>query len=80
MSAKAKRDSGVEVRAGDVPDRVDHRHDHEAEAERDADVAERLRLRVDHDRAAAGEDERERADELGRQHPRERPVQRPRPA
>ena len=66
MSAKAKRDGRVEVRPGDVPDRVDHRHDHEPEADRDADVAEPLRLGVDHDRAAAGEDERERADRLGR--------------
>ena len=32
VSANAKRDGGVEVRAGDVPDRVDHRHDHEPEA------------------------------------------------
>ena len=29
---EGERDGGVEVRAGDVPDRVDHRHDHEAEA------------------------------------------------
>ena len=40
-----ERDRGVEVRAGDVADGVDHRHDHEPEADRDADVAERVRLR-----------------------------------
>ena len=57
----------VEVRARDVTDRVDHRHDHEPERDRDADVAELAGLRVDHDRAAAGEDQRERADRLGRE-------------
>ena len=35
-------DGRVEVRAGDVPDGVDHRHDHEPERDRDADVAERV--------------------------------------
>ena len=40
---EGERDGGVEVRAGDVPDRVDHRHDHEPERDRDADVAERVR-------------------------------------
>jgi hypothetical protein len=67
-------DGGVEVRAGDVPDGVDHRHDHEPEREGDTDVAERTCFRVDHDRAAAGEDERERADELGHEQPHQRPV------
>jgi hypothetical protein len=49
------------------PDRIDHHQDHEPEADRDSDVSERARLGVDHDRAAACEDERERADELGRE-------------
>ena len=76
MAAERKHeaDRGVEVRAGDVPDRVDHRHDHEAEGDRDAYVAERAGLGVDHDRAAAGEHERKRADELGREQTRERPI------
>src|SRR5581483_9800508 len=56
----------VEVRAGDVPDGVDHRHDHEPERDRNAHVSERVRLRVDHHRAGSGEDEREGADRLGR--------------
>ena len=67
-------DRRVEVGAGDVPDRVDHRHDHEAEGDRDADVAELVCLGVDHDRAATGEDERERADELGHEPTREHPI------
>ena len=49
------------------PTRVDHHHDREPEAEGDAEVAELPGLRVDHDRAATREDERERADQLGRQ-------------
>jgi hypothetical protein len=53
------------MRAGDVPDGVDHHHDHEPEGDRDAYVPEGVRLRVDHDRAGTGEDERERADRLG---------------
>ena len=40
VSANAQRHRRVEVRAGDVPDRVDHDHDHQPEADRDADVAE----------------------------------------
>jgi hypothetical protein len=66
-----ERDRAVEVRAGNVADRVDHRHDYEPERECDPDVAELVRLGVDHDRPAAGEDEREGADELGREQARE---------
>ncbi len=62
---EGERDGGVEVRAGDVPDGVDHRHDHEAEGDRDTDVPKGVRLRIDHDRAGACEDEREGADGLG---------------
>ena len=58
-------DGRVEVGAGDVADRVDHRHDHEPEGDRDADVAEGAGLGVDHDRAGAGEDECEGADRFG---------------
>jgi hypothetical protein len=64
---EGERDGWVEVRAGDVTDGVDHHHDHEAEADRDADVAQRACLRVDHDRTGAGEDQREGADQLGRE-------------
>jgi hypothetical protein len=53
------------VSAGDVADRVDHRHGREAEDDRDADVAERVRLGVDHHGARPGEDEGEGADRLG---------------
>ena len=63
--ARTRTDRRVEVRAGDMADRVDHRHDHEPEGDRDAEAAERVRLRVDHDRAAAREDECERAEGLG---------------
>ena len=74
MAGKREReaDGRVEVRAGDVPDGVDHRHDHEPERQGDADVTEGAGLLVNHDRPAAGEDQRERADRLGRERPRER--------
>jgi len=62
---KREGDGAVEMRTGDAPDRVDHRHDHEAEDDRDADVAERVRLGISDDRARAGKDEREGADRLG---------------
>ena len=64
---EGEADGRVEVRAGDVPDRVDHGHDHEAEGERDPDLSERLGLGVDHDRACAGEDEGEGAYCFGRE-------------
>ena len=74
VARQPKRESHrrVEMCAGHVPDRVDHRHDREAESERDACVPESTRLRVDHDRAAAEEDETEDADRLGEQRTRER--------
>jgi hypothetical protein len=56
---EGEADGRVEVRAGDVPDRVDHGHDYQAEGEGDPDVSERLGLGVDHDRPGAGEDEGE---------------------
>ncbi len=62
-------DGRIEVRAGDVPDGVDHRHDHEPERERHPDVSELVRLGVDHDRARAGKDECKGADRLGDQRP-----------
>ena len=65
-------DGGIEVRSGDVPDRVDHHHDHEPEAEGHAEVAERAGLCVDDDRSATGEDEREGPYRLGYQGARER--------
>src|SRR5881275_2305717 len=37
-----ERHRRVEMRPGDVPDRIDHRHDHQPECDRDADVAERM--------------------------------------
>ena len=54
----------VDVRAGDVRERVDHRHHHETEGERDTDVPESSSLGVDHDRAAAEEHERKRPEGL----------------
>ena len=63
---EGERHRRVEVGAGEVAGRVDHRHDHQAEDERDADRAERAGVdRVGDDRAAAGEDEGEGADALG---------------
>ncbi len=60
------RDGGVDVRAGEMPGRVDHGHDDEAEDGGHAGRAEHaIAGRVGDDRAAAGEDERERAEALG---------------
>ncbi len=57
---------GVEVGAGEMAGRVDHRHDHQAEDERDADGAQHAGVdSVGDDRPAAGEDQRERPDRLG---------------
>ena len=67
-----ERHRWVQVSAGDVSEGVDHHHDHEPEGDRDTDVAKRAHLRIDHDRAAACEDERERADRLGDENPRQR--------
>jgi hypothetical protein len=57
---------GVDVRAGEVSGRIDHRHDHEPEGGGDAERAERAAaFGVDDDRAAAGEHERKRGERLG---------------
>jgi hypothetical protein len=60
------------VRAGDVPDRVDHRHDHEPEGDCNTDVSELVCLRVDHHRAGSREDERERPERFSDERARER--------
>ncbi len=65
-------DGRVQVRAGEMPDRVDHRHDHEAERECNAEMSECARVRVDHDRAGSDENERERPDRLGEERKRRR--------
>ena len=63
---EGERHRRVEVRAGEVAGRVDHRHDHQAEDERDADRAERAGVDgVGDDRTAAGKDEGESAEGLG---------------
>ena len=63
---EGERHRRVEVGAGEVAGRVDHRHDHQAEDERDADGAEHSGVhRVGDDRPAAGEDEGEGAESLG---------------
>src|SRR5512133_2630613 len=69
---KRKADGGVEVRSGNVADRIDHDRDHEPERQRNSDMAERVCTRVDDDRAGAGEDESERAEAFCEQRPKER--------
>jgi hypothetical protein len=63
---KAERDGGVQVRAGNVADGVNHREDDEAEGQGDADVGDRAAADVvDDDGAGAGEDQGEGAQEFG---------------
>ena len=65
VQRERNRHRGVDVRAGEMPGGVDHRHDHEAEGENDALDAERaVVLGVRDDRAAAREDECERSRRL----------------
>ena len=64
-----ERDGRVEVSAGDVADRIDHRHDHQAEGDGDADVSKGVRLGIDHDCSRPGKDEREGPERLGDEDP-----------
>jgi hypothetical protein len=68
MAVQRERDGDgwVDVRARQVPRRVDHDHDDQPEHEADADDAERaVVVRVGDDRAAASEHEGEYRDALG---------------
>src|SRR5438128_1757711 len=63
---ETKRHSRIEVRAGDVAQRVDHRRNNESKRERDADVRDRAAAEVvDHDGRRAGEHEDECANGFG---------------
>ena len=62
---KSERDRRVQVRAGDIAERVDHREHDESEGERDADMRDRAAGGVvDDDRAGAREDEGEGAEKF----------------
>ena len=62
---EAERDRGVEVPAGDVPERADHHADREPVGDRDADQRGVVDDAGGRGRAGADEGERERADHLG---------------
>jgi hypothetical protein len=66
VSVKATVTAGFDVRPGQMPDGVDHRHDDQPEDEADPDGAEGSFVAgVRHDRAASGEDQREGGERLG---------------
>ena len=63
---KAYGDSGIQMRAGDVAEGVDHRENNQAESQSDADVSDRaVAGLIDDDCASPGKDESERAEKFG---------------
>lgn len=63
---KADGDSGIQMRAGDVAEGIDHGEDNQAEGQSDADVGDcALAGLIDDDCASPGKDEGERAEEFG---------------